>query len=411
MSLSARLRVVALVLAAVLLAVLVATALAPADPTPHRSRAVDQTRLVLRLTDLPRGYLNFELQEDQGNRVHCANLTDPRDTPPKMGRFVGRFHPRGCVALYTRLYSPPGEAPGPDMVGTGVLAGGSAEAARAAWAVAPEMLGRVFHKPVHEVTTSEKVGAATRLFHLAKVPRLFGQTARKASFLVWRSGDVVAAVMALGPSFTAEDSAAAALARRQQSRIRTPTRYTTAERFDGEVPLDAPELQLPVYWLGRAFAPGGGLPSDHLFSSYYADKPIPEAKVEGPFALEEGPVAALHVSYERIWLATWSRADWPIYADSRTGQAITTWHCTQTRTVPVAGGTATIFGGYAKDLANCPAKAPQAFTAWVEVGGIELVVDAPFCATCIETGNPYGSFAGMEAIVRALVLRPRPVYQ
>lgn len=93
-----------------------------------------------------------------------------------------------------------------------------------------------------------------------------------------------------------------------------------------------------------------------------------------------------------------------------TAKAIASWKCTRTRTVPVAGGSATIFGGYKKNYARCPRKAPRAFTAWVDVAGVKIVVNPPPAPDFIETVNPYGSFEGMEAIVGALRERPKPLY-
>ena len=46
-----------------------------------------------------------------------------------------------------------------------------------------------------------------------------------------------------------------ALARRQQAHIASPTPYTEAERDTLEVPLDTPETDFPVRWLGRTFNP------------------------------------------------------------------------------------------------------------------------------------------------------------
>jgi hypothetical protein len=89
---------------------------------------------------------------------------------------------------------------------------------------------------------------------------------------------------------------------------------------------------------------------------------------------------------------------------------LTTWRCTQTRALALPdGSTATIYGGYRRDYKRCPDKAPSAFTARVEVGGMHLVVNAPWSPNDI-FHTPYDSFAGMEAIVRALELRPKPVY-
>src|SRR4051812_2345518 len=65
----------------------------------------DQTRLILRLSALPLGYLNLELQEEQGDDVYCSRLTPPEDTPPKMGRFILRYPPRGCIGAFHRLYT------------------------------------------------------------------------------------------------------------------------------------------------------------------------------------------------------------------------------------------------------------------------------------------------------------------
>jgi hypothetical protein len=283
------------------------------------------------------------------------------------------------------------------------MALGSDQAADAGWAVVPEMLGRLLSKPPREVKARERVAGPTRLFHVSS-PALkrFGG---KETFLVWRAGNTLAVVMVAGDSFAEIDHAAAALAHKQQAHLEKPTRYTRSERFDGEVPLDDPALDLPVYWLGRNFNPGGGLPPNRLFDSYFSGEASPER--HDKFAGAEAPGPPLNVRYEEIRLDTWTPADWHVFADSATAKAITTWKCTQTRTVPLAEGSATIYGGYAKDLDRCPKKPPRAFTAWADLGGAKVVVNAPFAPDFIEVVNPYGSFAGMEAILRGLTPRPQ----
>lgn len=359
--------------------------------------------LILRLSDLSLGYLNLELQEEQGDHIYCSRLTHPEDTPAKMGRFVDRFHPRGCLGGYGRLYTPPGEEEGPELIGTGTLPLRSDAAADAGWKVVPEMLGRLLSDPLHEVKAEERIGGPTRLFHV-KAPPVLRSTGDKETFLVWRSGNTLAAVMVLGDSFAQIDREAAALARLQDAHIRKPTRYTLAERFDGEVPLDDPKVNLPVYWLGRNFRPGGELPDNRLFDSYFTGKASKETHER--FG-SEAPGAPLNIRYANIRLATWTPANWHVWANSKSGRAITTWKCTQTKTVPLAEGTATIFGGYKEDYERCPKGAPQAFTAWVDVGGVKVVVNPLPAPDFIETVNPYGSFEGVEAIVRSLTLRPK----
>jgi hypothetical protein len=386
-----------------LLGALAALVLGGADAAPRHGP--NQTRLILRLNDLPAGYLKLDLQEEQGERIFCSPLHHVEDTPPRIAKLVDRFHPRGCVGTYYRLFTPPGQPPGPVVVGTGVLSLGSDEGANAAWKAAPELLALLSRgrKP-RLVPGSEEIGSATELFHARETPRfypLYRKIAPRASFLVWRSGNTLAIVMTIGDSFADIDSAAAELARRQQAHIRNPTPYTLAERFDGEVPLDDPAIDVPVYWLGRNFHPGDGLPDNRLFDSYFTGKATPET-FDG-FA--EGPGAPLNIRYETIRLGTWTPATWSVFAGSKTGKAITSWKCTQTRTIALPEGTATIFGGYKENFKRCPDEAPKAFTAWVDIGGVKVVVNAPFAADFIEVVNPYGSLKGMEAIVRGLTRR------
>lgn len=378
-----------------------------------RPRTIHQSDLILRLNDLPLGYLNVELSEEQGERIFCAPLTHPDDTPPRMAKFVARFHPKGCVGAYYRLYIAPGQPPGPALVGTGVLDLRSDKAADAAWAVVPELLGRLKNDhPPREVRPTETVGSSTRLFHTNDPPHIYpfyGKAGPTASFLVWRSGNTLAVVMAVGQSFAEDDRAAVELARRQQAHIRRPTGYKRAERFDGEVALDDPALGTPVYWLGRNFRPSNGLPDNRLFESYPSDG-----------SDEEIPGSLLVIWYQSIRLYTWTQATWPQYAGTPAARAITSWHCTKTTTIEVPGGYATIYGGYKENYRRCPTEAPQAFTARVHIGDLVIAVNpTPLSPPgppgspsplFIETVNPYGSFKGMEAIIRGLRLRPTPIY-
>lgn len=380
--------------------------------TAAPGNAIRQPDLLLRLHDLPPGYLDVELQEGQGERTFCSRLHRTRSAPKALGSFIDRFHPKGCVGTYYRLFSVPNQPLGPVLAGTGVLRMDSGKAADAAWHVIPEILGRLTNDPPpREVARPKQVGSATRLFHFNAQPRIypfFPKVGRTTSFLVWRSGNTLAVVMAIGESFGEVDGAVAQLARRQQAHIRKPTPYTRAERFDGEVALDDPALETPVYWLGRNFRPSNGLPDNRLFGSASSDG-----------SDEELPGSLLAIGYQTIRLYTWTQATWPQYVGTRAGNAITTWHCTKTKTIAVPGGYATIYGGFKENYRRCPGDPPKAFTARVYIGDqviavnpIPLSLPGPFgpFPLFIETANPYGSFKGMEAIVRGLRLRPKPLY-
>jgi hypothetical protein len=378
----------------------------------YRPPRVDQSRMVLRLPDLPPGYLNGYLGEGpRDDGLFCEAFSRSPDKADAVAEFARTYRPKGCIAAYVSLFTIPGEQPVAPVVASGVMALGSAPAADDAWDLVPTLLGRVFPGgPPQEVKTSARVGAQTRLFHTTRAwfPYLF-RGKQKGSFLVWRSGNTVAAIVAVGGSFAANDRVVAELAPRQQAHIRKPTRYTRAERFDGEVPLNDPSLEMPVYWLGRNFRPGEGLPDNRLFASFALDG-----------SEEEEPGALLGIWYRQIRLYTWTEATWPQYASSPEAHAIASWHCTKKKTIELAGGYATIYGGYKKNYGRCPDQAPQAFIARVHIGdlviGVNPITIGPpnppgFPQTFfIETGNPYESFKGMEAIARGLVLRPKPVY-
>lgn len=376
----------------------------------YRPPKIDQTRLVLRLPDLPPGYANGYLGEGRrDDGLFCEAFSRSSDKSDPVAAFARMYRTKGCIAAYVSRFTIPGQEPVAPVVASGAMALGSPAAAADAWDLVPTMLGRLLRGgPPREVDTSATVGAQARLFHTAQAwyPYLI-RGRKKASFLAWRSGSTVAVVVAMGASVATNDRVVAELAPRQQAHIRKPTPYTAAERFDGEVGLDDPAIDLPVYWLGRNFRPGQGLPDNRLFRSYFLGEPQKET-VEGMFS--EAPYPPLGIDYRNIWIEIWSRATWSVFANSKTSRAITTWKCTQTRTLALAEGSATIFGGYKENFRRCPKEAPKAFTAWIDIGGVKVVVNAPPAADFIETVNPYGSFAGMEAIVRGLTLRPKPVY-
>jgi hypothetical protein len=375
----------------------------------YRPPKVDQSEMVLRLTDLPPGFGNGYLGEGRrDDGLVCEAFSDPSAQHGALVGFVRMYRPRGCIAAYDSRYEIPGEQPVAPVVFSGVLALGNAAAAEDAWDLVPTLLGRtlVGGSP-REVETTLRVGARTRLFHTARAwfPYLI-RGKHKASILAWRSGNTIAAIVAMGGSVATNDRFVGELAPRQQAHIVEPTPYTGAERSDAEVGLDDPAIDIPVYWLGRTFRPGGDLPDNRLYTSGFSEEATPET-YEG-FA--EGPYAPLNVLYANIRLGIWTPETWGVFTASKTSRSITAWKCTRTRPIALTEGSATIYGGYKKNFRRCPSEAPKAFTAWVDLGGVKVVVNAPPAPDFIETVNPYGSFEGMEAIVRGLRLRPKPVY-
>jgi hypothetical protein len=378
--------------------------------------AKQEAAQLLRLGDLPLGYVTVELLEDRGHVADCEALAEPDDTPARMLKFIQRFHPRGCMFGFQQLFGEPGGKPGPLAIGTGVLDAGSKAEADAGWAVVPEMLGRLLgDHPPQAAAAPVKIGSATRLFHgHARVALpgtgLYGKRVA-FTFLVWRTGNTLAAVMAMGRTREVDDATAALLARRQQARIAKPTPLKATDNYDAEVALENPAVDLPVYWLGRRFATGGGVAEAHLFDSWFIERPVPEREEEGEDGFAEGPLPKLRLTYWNpidLTLSTWGPAEWPVYANSKTAKALVTWKCSQSRTLEVPGGTATIYLGYDRDYARCPSHKPRSATAWVKFGEDTVVVDEPFAANSIEPDSPWGSFAAMEAVVKGLRLRTPP---
>jgi len=374
----------------------------------------DEAAQLLRLNDLPLGYLTVPLFAARHKTAECERLTNPGDTPAKMAKFIERFHPRGCIFGFQQLFPDPGAEPGaglgPLSIGTGVLEAGSKAEADAGWAVVPEILGRLLNDhPPKPAPTPLKLGSATRLFHASA--RIFSGGGKRTpiTFLVWRTGNTLAAVMTTGRSREVDDAAAALLARKQQAHIAKPTRLRAIENYDAEVALEDPGLDLPVYWLGRRFAAGNGVTEAGLKESWSSDEATAERETDSYIA---APTARLQLTYaHRVdWdLSIWGPEDWPIYARSKSSKVLTTWKCTRKRTLEApGGGTATIYLGYDEDYAKCPSYEPGSATAWVKFGEDTVVVNQPFASVGPEPESPWGSFAAMEAIVKGLRLRMPP---
>jgi hypothetical protein len=385
--------------AVALLAAVAAISIVSGAGAEPRSPEDPAERLVLRLPDLPPGYFSYA-PEGSDFELICEPL-DPSDPGPALATFVRRYSPQGCMGIYLRFYRVPGLAPSAELVGTGAVDVGSTAAAEAGLALAPEILSRLTEETLSEVATTAAVGDATRLFHWPHAPSFFYRTQRNGSFLVWRSGGVLAAVLASAGSLEASDRIAEGLARRQQAHIENPTPYTRAERNTSEVGLDDPALTLPVYWLGRSFNPGHGLPVARLESggrAHYYGHGLSGQKVELQYSKE-------------LNLSSWTKAGWRRFLAAPEGREIFAQRCLRSTDVAVDGGRATIYTGHVEGFPPCAGDSPRRFFAVVHQAGIVVGVRISNCRDCPEPAREsYNSLAGMKAAVRALQLRPEPVY-
>jgi hypothetical protein len=352
---------------------------------------------LLRLHDAGPGHFFLVIPEEGSDRqipkILCGQV-DPADQQRKLEAFLDRSPMLiGCFATYVRIF-PLGDSPAFHVVGTGAIDTGSSTIAMAGLAVAPQLLSHMFSDEVPaEVPAPETIGDETRLFHIANFP-IFGEEHPEASLLGWRSGGVLAAIFVQGGDVTTNDREAIELARIQQQRIEAPAPYTPAERYDREAGFEDPAIEVPIFWLGRNFKPGGSLPGAKLEGA------IPSSSF--PSGL---PGEKLEVYYTHdLGLGTWTAAGWQKFAATREAQRLMGLPCTKTTRVRLGAGSATIYAAPRRAYKRCASKPPVHYFAVAEIGGIVITVNLESCPYCnsAEDGSDYNSMAGMKAVVKAL---------
>jgi len=386
-----------LLAAALLVGTIAVVALRQGTGSASRVPEDPAEQMVLRLHDLPLGYYLLDFSEGAELEFDCEEIA-PSNPGPRLKAFVRRFAPRGCMGFYLRAYRVPGTASAA-VVATGAMDTGSAEAAQMGFELAPNLLAKLAEEQLEEVPPAWTVGDATRLFHWKRVPRFLRNT-RLGSFLVWRSGNALAAVFASAGSLATSDRIVTELAERQQVHVANPTPYTRAERFSFEVGLDDPALTLPVHWLGRNFDPDHGLPPIRLQSGGATTR---------PYLL---PGQKLQLNYSRnVYLNSWTRAGWKHFLETPSSRIMRTWRCTESIDLAIPGGHARVFSAHGRDFDVCPDRPPSLFFAFAYLHGTVTAVNFVSCPHCGEV--PYGSYnslRGMKEVVRGLRLRPEPVY-
>lgn len=184
---------------------------------------------------------------------------------------------------------------------------------------------------------------------------------------------------------------------------------------DPEDAFRQPSADLPVFWLGPQFGGMGGLPA-LVLGRADASEPGrgPGYRYRLQYAREDDPFGPPVVVLE-----LWPRAGWDSFLGDARGKGSHMWDdpCWTREDIVLGEGQATLFSGFDTSMArvpggqppdgnDCPARPYDTFRAHATLGETVIVVTAPGVSGVNGViASPYGTRAGMEAVVRAL--RPR----
>jgi protein-S-isoprenylcysteine O-methyltransferase Ste14 len=345
--------------------------------------SVGAEKLILRLPDIGRGY---QVGDDTG----CGGL-GTENAPPSVAEIAIKYRPRHCAIEFERVWrDPTAPAGGAALVESIAFVFPSADGASAALRVGGDLARYVLLDGEGLDPTSEQVV-------LGEEAASFSGQGRFA--IVWRRGAVVAIVHVRSATNSTAKTAALSLANVQEKRIENPTALPKGINDDREVALDDPHL-LPVYWLGRRFSPGHGLPRLTLWKSYKKPELDPWLRI-----------SALIDYIGGIELRLWKPDNWARFRSSRFGRA-ESWSspCAEKRMLQLRRGRAELFAGYsrrtppailipdARAASSCPSRKRDEFVAHVYVR--HVVVE-------VITDSRYESFRALKTVARGLRLRRR----
>jgi hypothetical protein len=339
-------------------------------------------QVLLRLNELPQGYVF-------GQDSYCAPLGSEGEE--ELGKFAERFPTQVCALEYERLYPVRGADPDPPLIKVFALMTPSRQAVAEAGPILPELLGHFTYSQAFDEGEVSAVLPSARLFHTddARIRRRRGES---GSGLVWSSGRMILGVLAAGWSQMEDDRVVALLAHLQQIHLETPAPYLRAEGEDVTVFLDNPTIDVPIYWLGQDFRPKGLRPSS--FDGAWGRRELEGAGPAGrAFVVQYNPA---------LWLDTWTPGAWARFARSEVGKRQWSWRCTRSRQVPLLNGHAVIYASYRTGYQVCPKRPPRHFSAHVFLPGAVIAIGEAQCRYCQAGTLTYGSFRGMEAVVRSL---------
>jgi hypothetical protein len=367
---------------------------------------------VLRLTDVGRGYA---VGDDSG----CGGL-GTENAPPSVAHVAVTYFPvYSCTGEFDRMWRARKRTParGALFVSSTAFVFGSDEGVREGFAAGRDLVAYTVGLQSKDFAPRAQppvLGDEAAVFFAADA---FAPVRGRGSFpglaIMWRQGRVLGILYVVGLGEAKAKQVATSLAGVQSARIAKPAPVPAGANDDREVELDDPGLPVQVYWLGRRFAPGHGLPKAALYDTERIRQP------------EEGLEMAASVEYAGsgggVKLDLWKPRRWAHFRASKISRGFWDSPCARKRTILLRRGYAEIFAGYPareqdvpKPVASpgatasaCPKRRRKGFVAHVYLPHLVVAVDMPNCFRgCWEAGS-YSSFKGLTAVVRGLHPRRR----
>jgi hypothetical protein len=314
----------------------------PADETPDLSEVASMS---LRLSDLPRG---FRYGDDRG----CGEIGTTEGKRPELDAFLVDARPRACLGDFTREWGGP-----PPLVQTALFLFDTFEDAERAW----ELRKALFRSFARILLTTERGAGEEVAFDSEGLQRLGAGEA-------WRDGRLVAAVYEEGLAGEEGRAFVAELAEKQRERIESPS--PPEEEEDREIGLEDPAITIPIYWLGREFAPEG-LPALEL------DR--------GEHVRGTGPGSDVKIDYAGggiVTLDLWRPEAWESFERTRLGKLA---RCQTPGRVRVCRGRI----GH--------------WLAQVHEDDVVVAVNMPYCFACRRPADdPFNSRQAIQAVLGGL---------
>lgn len=353
----------------------------------------DGRMYVLAPSDLGRGY---RVGDDSG----CGQVS-PEESSEEFAKFVLDTRPSGCVNEINYIWGGARAKVVPRAVSSAVAIFDDESDARRGMEVRKELID--FMVPA----SSRGFVELPEFGHDAVSFRDGGYDVPPGAGVFWRNGNLLAVAFAGGPGMTSDEAAEAALelARMQQDRIEHPRTSPPETDDDVELPLDDPTLDVPVWWLGRSFEPGGGLPALRFARAHAG-----AGEAELGFSMEMDYGASSRETYGvKLWVFhpdAFEKFKHGVLAGLVAGVP-----CASATKLEIPEGHAVIWAGFAKPTREpCPKRPPDRYVAYVYLKGAVVTVNQPWCiypcsAPLTGTPDPYNSQRGVAVIAKGLRVR------